>query len=168
MSAKTKIVVLRMKELIYTGIFVGLAILLVVIFLAMFRGDSSGDTSKNSSGTSSQKETTSGSDQDVDAPVSVLSYIPGVYTASLPLSSQSLDVEVIVDAAQIKSVRLVNLEEDVAAMYPLMEPTMESLCDQILTNQSTEGITYEDSSKYTAYVLLQAVQTALEKAVITQ
>ena len=37
MSSKTKIVVLRMKEIIYTAIFIGLAILLVGLFLIMFR-----------------------------------------------------------------------------------------------------------------------------------
>ena len=31
MSSKTKIVVLRMKEIIYTAIFVGLAILLIML-----------------------------------------------------------------------------------------------------------------------------------------
>ena len=36
MSAKTKIVVLHMKELIYTAIFVGLGILLVVLLFFMF------------------------------------------------------------------------------------------------------------------------------------
>ena len=39
MSAKTKIVVLRMKEIIYTAIFIGLAILLIALFLIMFRRD---------------------------------------------------------------------------------------------------------------------------------
>ena len=37
MSSKTKIVVLRMKEIIYTAIFVGLAILLVTLCFIMFR-----------------------------------------------------------------------------------------------------------------------------------
>ena len=37
MSSKTKIVVLRMKEIIYTAIFVGLGILLITLFLIMFR-----------------------------------------------------------------------------------------------------------------------------------
>ena len=36
MSAKTKIVVLRMKELIYTGIFVALGILLIILLIIMF------------------------------------------------------------------------------------------------------------------------------------
>ena len=36
MSAKTKIVVLHMKELIYTAIFIGLGILLIALLLFMF------------------------------------------------------------------------------------------------------------------------------------
>ena len=142
MSAKTKIVVLRMKELIYTGIFVGLAILLVVLFLAMFGGKDDEETAVTSSS----------------------NYIPGVYTASLSLSGQNLNVEVTVDSDEIRAIRLVNLDEAVTTMYPLMEPTLESLAAQILESQSTEGITYTDSTKYTSYVLLQAVQAALDKA----
>ena len=37
MSSKTKIVVLRMKEIIYTAISVGLAILLITLCFIMFR-----------------------------------------------------------------------------------------------------------------------------------
>ena len=37
MSSKTKIVVLRMKELIYTAVFLGLAVVLITLFLVMFR-----------------------------------------------------------------------------------------------------------------------------------
>ena len=36
MSSKTKIVVLRMKEIIYTAIFIGLAILLICLLFVMF------------------------------------------------------------------------------------------------------------------------------------
>ena len=35
MSSKTKIVVLRMKEIIYTAIFIGLGILLLLLLLAI-------------------------------------------------------------------------------------------------------------------------------------
>ena len=34
--SKTKIIVLQMKELVYTGIFVGLGILLIVLLFVMF------------------------------------------------------------------------------------------------------------------------------------
>lgn len=41
MSSKTKIVVLHMKELIYTGIFVLLGIVLIMLLISMFTpGDS--------------------------------------------------------------------------------------------------------------------------------
>lgn len=36
MSAKTKIIVLRMKELIYTGIFIALGLLLIILLIACF------------------------------------------------------------------------------------------------------------------------------------
>ena len=36
MSSKTKIVVLRMKEIIYTAIFIGFGILLVMLLFIMF------------------------------------------------------------------------------------------------------------------------------------
>jgi uncharacterized protein with FMN-binding domain len=45
-----------------------------------------------------------------------------------------------------------------------MEPTLESLASQILTGQSLDSITYTEDTKYTSYVLLQAIQKALEKA----
>ena len=36
MSAKTKIIVLRMKELIYTGIFIVLGLLLIILLIVVF------------------------------------------------------------------------------------------------------------------------------------
>ena len=37
MSSKTKIIVLRMKEIIYTALFIGFAIVLIMLLLFMFR-----------------------------------------------------------------------------------------------------------------------------------
>ncbi|MBO5158761.1 MAG: hypothetical protein U0M69_00015 [Lachnospiraceae bacterium] len=41
MSSKTKIVVLHMKELIYTGIFILLGIVLILLLVSMFAPDDS-------------------------------------------------------------------------------------------------------------------------------
>lgn len=84
------------------------------------------------------------------------------------LGSKSIDVEVIVDADTIHSIRLVNLDEAVTTMYPLIEPSFESLVDQIYEQQSLEQITYADETKYTSMVLLNAIQASLEKAEIEQ
>lgn len=142
MSSKTKIVVLRMKEIIYTGIFVGLAILLITLCLIMFR----------------PKKDTAGSE--------AASYIPGVYSASLNLGNQDVNVQVAVDANRISSISLVPLSEAVTTMYPLMQPTLDDLADQIVNTQSLENITYSSQSRYTSAALLKAIETALDKATI--
>ena len=139
MSSKTKIVVLRMKEVIYTAIFVGLAILLLILCFIMFRPEKK-------------------------AVPSASTYIPGKYSASLTLGNEHVNVEVTVDADQILDVSLVHLNEAVSTMYPLMQPSMEELAPQILSTQSTENLTFPESSRYTCSALLKAVDTALLKA----
>ena len=149
MSSRTKIVVLRMKEIIYTAIFIGLALLLVILFFFMLRTRKT-DSGQTSPSVSSAKQETS--------------YIPGVYSASVSLGNQNANVEVTVDSDKITSVSLVTLDESIATMYPLAEPSMKHLEAQILKNQSLENISYESSSRYTCQVLLNAVETALSKA----
>lgn len=162
MSAKTKIVVLRMKELLYTGLFILLGVVLIVLLLTLFRHGK-----ENSSGSEPPAENNP-SASDAAQPSSPASsdsiYIPGVYSTQLVLQDQTVDIEVIVDSSRITSIRMVNLNETVAAMYPLLTPVFDSLCRQIYEKQSLEGITYESESKYTSLVLLQAVKSALEKA----
>ena len=156
MSAKTKIVVLHMKELIYTGIFAALGILFIVLLIVMFLPDKK----EHKNDDSLQEESAPGS----TAVSSDSVYIPGVYTTQLILGGQTVDVEVIVDKDSITSIRLVNLREAVTTMYPLLQPTIDSLSRQIYETQSLEQISYESDSKYTSLVLLQAIQSALDKA----
>ena len=123
MSSKTKIVVLRMKEIIYTAIFIGLAIFLILLFFFMFR---------------SEKEAPAPTAESVSPAV----YAPGVYSASLSLGRQNVNVEVAVSPDRISAVTLVPLSDSVAAMYPLMQPSMDALSAQILESQSLEGLEY--------------------------
>ena len=144
MSSKTKIVVLRMKEIIYTAIFVGLAILLVTLCFIMFRP---------------KKDTAAVSAQ-------AAAYVPGVYSAALTLGSENVNVEVTVDKDRINSIDLVPLSEAVTTMYPLMQTTLDDLASQIVSTQSTENLTYQSASRYTSTALLNAINTALDKAKI--
>ena len=95
------------------------------------------------------------------------SYIPGVYTTSMVFSEHTVDVEVTVDPDSINSIRLVNLDESVTTMYPLIEPVFETLTQQIYETQSLEQLTYENETKYTAMVLLDAIENSLNKASAT-
>ena len=159
MSAKTKIVVLHMKELIYTAIFAVLGILFIVLLAMMFLPDK--DRDKDRSG-EPRAEDASGPEP-VMAEVSSL-YIPGIYTTELVLGSETVDVEVIVDKDSITSIRLAGLNEDVTTVYPLLQPTLDSICEQVYESQSLESITYTAESKYTSLVLLEAIQASLDKA----
>ena len=145
MSAKTKIVVLHMKELIYTAIFVGMGILLVVLLLFMFLPDKKKDEATET-----------------------MKYVAGVYTSSILFNDSTIDVQVIVDENRIQSIALVNLNETVTTMYPLVEPALESLTNQILEKQSLDNITYVSDNQYTSIMLLNAVENALAKADVSQ
>ena len=151
MSAKTKIVVLHMKELIYTGIFAALGILFLVLLIMMFLPDKDKTDAPDPTPQPDTAETAS-------------LYIPGIYTTELVLGSQSIDVEVIVDKDSITSIRMVNLNDAVTTMYPLLQPTFDSICEQVYAQQSLENITYTTDSKYTSLVLLEAIQNSLDKA----
>jgi len=171
MSSKTKIVVLHMKELIYTGIFVALGILFIVLLIMMFLpGKENSETAPPETQNMEETGDTLPSETDTgDTTVgSDAIYIPGIYTTELVLNDQAIDVEVIVDQNYISSIRLVNLNEAVTTMYPLLQPTFETLCEQIYEKQTIENITYETDSKYTSLVLLEAIKNSLEKAAVTQ
>ena len=142
-----------MKELIYTAVFVVLGILFVILLIMMFlpRGEKVSAPEENAAPTSS-----------------AALYIPGIYTTELVLGNQTIDIEVIVDKDTITSIRMVNLSDAVTTMYPLLEPAFDSICSQIYELQTPEGVTYSSDSKYTSLVLLEAIQTSLDKAVVSQ
>ena len=91
-------------------------------------------------------------------------YVPGVYSATVSLNDSSFDVQVRVDADHINSIELVNLSETIQTMYPLVESSLEDLSAQILDSQSTDHLTCTEGSRYTSALLLNAINSALEKA----
>lgn len=148
MSSKTKIVVFKMKELIYTAIFVGLGILLIILLIYMFFPG-----------------------KDVEETVSVnteatgpASYIPGIYSSSMVLNGQHIDVTVTVDANHINSIEFKNLSDTVTTMFPLIVPALDELAGQICEQQSLDNVTYSDDSKFTSQALLKTIRAALNKA----
>lgn len=162
MSAKTKIVVLHLKELIYTGIFAALGILFIVLLIIMFLPEKE-ETDNTQTSTSSDVETLNSNTAD-NSVLSSSEYRPGIYTTEIILNDQSINLEVIVGQDEITSIRLIHLDDSITTMFPLLQPTLESLTLQIYESQSLENITYQTESKYTSLVLLEAIKAALEKA----
>ena len=139
MNKIAKVVVLHLKELIYTGLFLILGILLVVTIVLMFSG-------KNSES------------------VSNTLYTPGQYTTALTFNGNMVDVKVTVDENSITAITLDNLEESISVMYPLIEPALEELTTQILETQSLDNISYAEDRQYTSMLLLDAIASSLEQA----
>ena len=160
MSSKTRIVVLHSKELIYTGIFVLLGILLIILLIFMFLPSKKAVTTDAAY---TNEETPSGVIPD-EWDEAASTYIPGIYTSSIILGNAAIDIEVSVDENNINSIRLVNLDDAVATMYPLIQPSFDELITQIYENQTLEGISYADDNKYTSMVLIEAIDSALGQA----
>ena len=144
MSAKTKIVVFHLKELVYTGIFVILGILFLILLLIMLIP---------------QKEPVTG-----DSESTMALYVPGVYTTSLDLNDMAVDIEIVVDADYIHSMRLIHLDDAVTTMYPLIGPAFENLSEQIIEAQSIDTIVFDQDTRYTTQVLMEVIQKTLLKA----
>lgn len=138
MSSRTKIVVLHMKEIIYTAIFALLGIILIIVLAIMFF--------PNNKEQSKQP------------------YIPGIYTSTVQLNNTDFEIEVSVDSSHINAIRFTNLDESVETMYPLMQPTMEYIAEQIYDAQSLDNIKHSSESPYTSQVILDAIDTALAKS----
>ena len=145
MSAKTKIVVVKMKHVILTGVLLGILLLLIIFAATYFF---SGDEPK-------------------PAVEETGMYTPGVYNTSVALGGAAIDVSVAVDSNNINSISLENMTDSVETMYPLMQPSLSNLTDQILSSQSLENLNYPEETRYTSQVLLNAVKKALKKAAPT-
>lgn len=154
MSSKTKIVVLHLKELIYTGIFVVLGILFIILLFIMFRSDKG--TPEN---TPNAPETDMQEQNGEQTPI----YQPGSYRSALYLKDETVEINLTVDETQIVSLTLLPLSDKISTLYPLLEPSFNALSEQICENQSLENITYSDEAAYTSELLLEVIGDTLAK-----
>ena len=134
-----------MKEIIYTAIFIGLGLLLIALLLIMFRPGRKTQSAPAAAG---------------------ISYLPGMYSSTLTLGSQAVNVEVTVDSTQITSVTCRPLSDSIETMYPLLSSSASHLSEQIVSTQSLENLSFESGSQYTSQALLNVIHTALAKAIL--
>ena len=76
----------------------------------------------------------------------------------------AVDLEVVVNESQITSIRFINMEESVPTLYPLMEPALDDLAQQIYESQDLSTVKYNNENRYTSLMLLEAISNTLEKA----
>lgn len=143
--SKTKIVVVKLKELILTTVLVLSGVLLLTLLIILF------------------------ATKDNDAPAvptmaNPALYYPGVYSSSVTLNDTTIHLELVCDSNHINSVRLVNLDEAIATMYPLLSPALADLELQLVKDVSPENLAFTEGRVYTQTLLAEAISETLEKA----
>ena len=133
-----------MKEIIYTAVFAALAIILILLLVFMF-------LPKNKESKTNEEK-----------------YMPGVYTSTVTRNNTALEVEVTVDETHINSIRFSNLDESVTTMFPLIQPTIEDIAEQVYDSQSLDNIQLSEDSPYTSQIIVNAIDEALKKAETTK
>ena len=147
MSSKTKIIVIPKIVLI-----AAIIILLLIISIAVFMGFQ-GNNAKETADTPKIQST-----------VSDHIYTPGVYTSSITLDGNQLDIKVTLDANNINDIEMTNLSEAVTTMYPMLSDNFNELAKNVCENGTTDNIHYSSDVKYTTSVLLNGINSCLEKA----
>ena len=140
----TKIFVLQMKDILKAAIFVVLGLILLGVLLFLFvprEGEGS-----------------------VPMPLpSAALYVPGTYTASIILNDRPLEISVTVTENEIISVEMTEMYESQRLLFPLFEPMMARVSDDVLFYQTAEIVIHNDFPVTTG-ILQQAVLVALEQA----
>ena len=139
---KTRFVVLRMKDIIRTGIFILIgAILLIALIWAVMPSRSAGSGSEFDTG----------------------SFVPGTYSSYIILHSRPVSISVTVDDSRILDIAISDMDQSLEVFYPLIRPTMAELSQKVLTTQST-NIEAKLETQYTSKILLDAINMALYQA----
>ena len=139
--AKTKIVVIQLKEIIYTVIFAALGILLILLLIVMFKGNKHDDAASSTD-----------------------LYTPGKYTSTISLHDTTFNLEVVVDKDHINNVQLQNIDDSITTMFPLIEPSLEEIKTQLYDDVPVENIVIKEDMQYTEQLLLGGIQDALSQA----
>lgn len=145
----TKILVLKKRNILISAIVI--VSLVILIAILVHTNDSAVESAPTSAMPMSEET----------AP---FLYRAGVYTSSLALKDNTLTLELVLDRDHINSVRLLQLDESVTTMYPLMQPACEAIAEQLVGGVAPSDVRFEDSSKYTQKLLMQLINTTLEKA----
>ena len=159
--SQTKIVVIPFKKLLI-GAVIAAIIIAFIIFAVIRLGSNSSDNSRNTTKPKSSTVNASASSNietpldNADAP----KFCPGVYTASILLDGNPVDIQVTVDSSNINSIELVNLSESITTMYPKLTTSFAAK----VMEAGTTNITYDSANRYTYSVFIEAISAALKKA----
>lgn len=142
MSGPTKIIVLKQKNLIY-GAVIALVLIAILLFFIC---------------------STPGREKTSETPDSPAQYTAGVYSSTVILNGNPVEIKVTIDENLIHHIGTSNVSDSVETMYPLFGSCFDDIAAQVVANNSTKNVTYNSENRYTSIVLLEAIETAIEKS----
>ena len=133
-----RIFVLHKKDLIRMGIIALVGIVFVIVALVILLSGGRSETTATR-------------------------FNPGTYSSTIILNDEPLHVRVTVSENEILSIYMTDMAEVQRVFYPLFEPQMQNLAEEILRHQSAR---FSPSTDYpvTTSILQDAVLSALEMA----
>ena len=141
----TKFLVLRMKDLIKIGAIVLVGLVLIILALVFLVPGRSSRTP--------QMPGTEGI------------FVPGTYASTIVLNNKPVEVRVTVSETEILSVYMSDMVEIQRVFFPLFEPRMHDLAQEVLRHQSAY-ISPSTDYPVTTNILHRAVKAALEMAAV--
>lgn len=142
--SKTRIVVVKRKQVFLTGVFTILAIILVILMICLVLPKKANDDQ-------------AGMQQ------SERIYRPGIYNSTILLGASTLNLEVALDTDHVSSIRITNIDDSIATMYPLIVPSVSEIGEQLRSGKSIDSIELAQESQFTQTLLLNAIREILEK-----
>lgn len=132
----TKIVVVKLREVIKTSVLAAIGLIILGIIIYFFIPKNNNHQSK---------------------------YIPGTYAAEIILHSNPVLVEVEVSKNEITDIQLLNMGTTQEVFYPLFERSIKTVANQIIKTQNTSVDSSLDNSM-TTEILVKAVEKAINQA----
>jgi len=143
----TKIFVLQMKDLIRIGIFALLGLALVILLLVLLVPRGRGAVPEDEQAYAAGR------------------FVPGTYASTIILNNEPVQVRVTVSEEDILMVYLAGMDEIQRTFYPLFEPRMYDLAQEVLRYQSAY-IYPQTDYPVTTGILHEAVIEALRMAYV--
>ena len=155
----TKIFVLQVQQ-IRKVLLISVAVVAAILLVMFLFGGRSAETQTTPSQPTPQQQAPPPA-----ARAPAARYVPGTYFSEIVLANSTIIVSVEVSENAILSVSISEPYEAQEMFYPLMQPIMDDISQQIVTTQSL-NIQAADGTPYTQEVLIAAIRNALEAAMV--
>lgn len=132
---RTRFMVIKLKELIKTVLFAVIGAIIIIMLIILLVPDKSDSR-----------------------------YNAGTYTTNVEIGEKTAAVTMTFTKNKITDVSFVPDDDMLAVFYPLAETAADSVCKQILENQSTENIALSDEYAVTGQLVADAAEACINRA----